>query len=133
MSIKKIHHIGKVVDSIDREYEMYTNYNFSIAPGFEKKKLDAYQKVYVGAIELNNLLLELLEPASEDSPIVNFQKKGGGLHHLCYEVNNIQHIIHEMKTTQKFRQVSPVTISVWDSKPVVFFVSNRDVIEFIEV
>jgi methylmalonyl-CoA/ethylmalonyl-CoA epimerase len=31
----------------------------------------------------------LLEPASEASPVTDFLKKGGGLHHLCYEVESL--------------------------------------------
>jgi|SRR5579863_4393982 len=35
-------------------------------------------------------LLELVEPAGESSPVVPFLKKGGGLHHLCYEVADLE-------------------------------------------
>jgi methylmalonyl-CoA/ethylmalonyl-CoA epimerase len=34
-------------------------------------------------------LVELVEPASEGSPVANFLKRGGGLHHLCYEVESL--------------------------------------------
>ena len=32
--------------------------------------------------------MELVEPAGEQSPVQAFLEKGGGLHHLCYEVKN---------------------------------------------
>ena len=34
-------------------------------------------------------LLELIEPAAPDSPVWGALKKGGGLNHLCYEVDNL--------------------------------------------
>lgn len=35
--------------------------------------------------------LELLEPIGEDSPITTFlRKSGGGLHHLCFTVDDIE-------------------------------------------
>src|ERR1700691_1878383 len=34
--------------------------------------------------------LELVEPAAENSPVIPFLKKGGGLHHLCYEIDNLE-------------------------------------------
>lgn len=43
-------------------------------------------------IELPNTKIELLEPLGEGSPIANFLERnpGGGIHHLCYEVDDIQ-------------------------------------------
>ena len=33
---------------------------------------------------------ELVEPASEASPVSNFLKKRGGLHHVCYEIDDLE-------------------------------------------
>ena len=42
-------------------------------------------------IELPNTKIELLHPLGEESPIKGFLEKnqGGGIHHLCYEVEDI--------------------------------------------
>lgn len=42
-------------------------------------------------IELPNTKIELLHPLGENSPIARFLEKNpdGGMHHLCYEVDNI--------------------------------------------
>ncbi len=42
-------------------------------------------------IELPNTKIELLEPLGADSPIAKFLERnpGGGIHHLCYEVDDI--------------------------------------------
>ena len=41
---------------------------------------------------------ELLESLGEDSPINNFLKKRGpGIHHVCFEVDNINSAIKELK------------------------------------
>ena len=43
-------------------------------------------------VELSNTKLELLTPYGENSPITKYLEKNptGGLHHLCFEVSNIQ-------------------------------------------
>lgn len=43
-------------------------------------------------IELPNTKIELLEPLGPDSPIARFLERnpGGGIHHLCYEVEDIE-------------------------------------------
>ncbi len=42
-------------------------------------------------VELPNTKIELLEPLGESSPIAGFLKKNtnGGMHHVCYEVDDI--------------------------------------------
>ncbi|UUP19191.1 methylmalonyl-CoA epimerase [Nitratireductor thuwali] len=47
--------------------------------------------VTVVFVELPNAKVELLEPLGEASPIAAFLEKSpsGGIHHICYEVNDI--------------------------------------------
>ncbi len=47
--------------------------------------------VTVVFVELPNTKIELLEPLGEESPIAGFLKKNptGGMHHICYEVDDI--------------------------------------------
>ena len=47
--------------------------------------------VTVVFVELPNSKIELLEPLGDNSPIANFiaRNPNGGLHHLCYEVEDI--------------------------------------------
>ena len=48
--------------------------------------------VTVVFITLPNTKIELLEPLGADSPIARFLEKnpGGGMHHVCYEVEDIE-------------------------------------------
>ena len=43
-------------------------------------------------VELPNTKIELLEPLGADSPIAKFLERhpSGGIHHICYEVDDIQ-------------------------------------------
>jgi methylmalonyl-CoA/ethylmalonyl-CoA epimerase len=47
--------------------------------------------VTVVFVELPNTKIELLEPLGADSPILKFLQKNpdGGIHHVCYEVDDI--------------------------------------------
>ena len=48
--------------------------------------------VRVVFVELPNAKIELLAPLGEGSPIAAFlAKTGGGMHHVCYEVEDIRH------------------------------------------
>lgn len=47
--------------------------------------------VTVAFVTIANTKIELLEPFGESSPIASFLAKNpdGGMHHICYEVNDI--------------------------------------------
>ena len=51
-------------------------------------------------VELPNSKIELIHPLGEDSPIENFLQRNpkGGIHHICYEVQDLAAAIQVMKT-----------------------------------
>jgi methylmalonyl-CoA/ethylmalonyl-CoA epimerase len=57
--------------------------------------------VTVVFIELPNTKIELLEPLGADSPIAKFLEKNpqGGIHHVCYEVEDILAARDRLKAT----------------------------------
>ena len=91
----KLHHIGIVVKNIQKslgELNQYLNFESISVPS-----LVGSQKVNICFLKTNNVFLELIEPAQEDSPISNFVKTGGGFHHLCFEVDDIRLELEKMK------------------------------------
>lgn len=49
-------------------------------------------------VELPNTKIELLHPLGDDSPIASFleRKPDGGMHHLCYEVDDIEAAVRHL-------------------------------------
>jgi methylmalonyl-CoA/ethylmalonyl-CoA epimerase len=86
--IKKIDHIAIAVKNLAEEI---TRYRDVLGLEFLGSETVAEQKVNVAFFKINDVFIELLEPTSPDSPISQFiEKKGGGLHHLALEVDDIQ-------------------------------------------
>ena len=91
----KLHHIGIVVENIQKSLGELTKYlDFE---SITMPSLVGSQKVNICFLKTNNVFLELIEPAEENSPISNFIKKGGGFHHLCFEVDDIHLELEKMK------------------------------------
>ena len=91
----KLHHIGIVVENIQKslgELTKYLDFESTTVPS-----LVGSQKVNICFLKTNNVFLELIEPAEENTPISNFIKKGGGFHHLCFEVDDIHLELEKMK------------------------------------
>ncbi len=92
----KLHHIGIVVKSINQSLGELGNYL-----SFETRSAILpveSQKVNICLLKAGEPFIELIEPASPDSAISEFAKMGGGIHHLCFEVKDIE---SEMKTLER--------------------------------
>ncbi len=91
----KLHHIGIVVKNIQEsagELTKFLDFESIAVP-----TLVGSQKVNICFLKTNNVFLELIEPAQENSPISDFVEKGGGFHHLCFEVDDIHLELEKMK------------------------------------
>ena len=56
------------------------------------------QKVLTAMLPIGETRIELLEPTSDDSPISKFlEKRGGGIHHVAVEVENIEESLAKLK------------------------------------
>jgi methylmalonyl-CoA/ethylmalonyl-CoA epimerase len=85
------HHIGFVVASIQSSVQSFQDSLQAEWDGIIFH--DPHQAVRVTFLrgkQTASPLLELVEPAGENSPVIPFLRRGGGLHHLCYEVENLE-------------------------------------------
>ncbi len=64
-----------------------------------KISLDPIQRVKVAFLSMpgTDVQMELVEPAGEQSPVQAFLEKGGGLHHLCYEVEDCDQALSALR------------------------------------
>ncbi len=86
--IGKLNHVAIAVADLNQASETYRN--VLGAEVSEPVPLPEHGVVTV-FVNLPNTKIELLEPLGDDSPIAGFLKKNtsGGIHHLCYEVDDI--------------------------------------------
>ena len=95
--LQKIDHIGIAVQSIETTLPFYRDSLGMTLLGIEEV---VEQKVKVAMLEVGESKIELLEPISEDSPIAKFlEKNGPGIHHLAYEVLDIEAAIAKLVAT----------------------------------
>ena len=128
----KLHHIGVVVPSIRESLG-------ELARFFDFKEASlpmpvATRKVNVCFLKIGEPFLELIEPQSEDSGITGFASSGGGIHHLCFEVDDIEFEVSEMVRKGATLLVSPE--QGFDKRRIAFVDLNTrtrcGLVEFIE-
>ena len=94
--IGKLNHIAIATPNLDKAIRTYKD----ILGVKISAPLDQIEHgVKVVFIEIPNTKIELLEPLGENSPIENFLEKNkkGGIHHICFEVEDIDSAILRLK------------------------------------
>ena len=84
----KIEHIGIAVSNLKQSNELFTKL-FGDAPYKTEEVLS--EGVITSFFKVGDNKIELLEATNSNSPISKFiEKKGEGIHHIAFEVENIQ-------------------------------------------
>lgn len=128
----KFHHIGIACYDIEKSAQFY------ISQGYSKTATvyDTIQNVNICFCEKigGETCVELISPNDDTSPVCkNLQKNGVSPYHICYETDNLEETVLELKK-QKFLMVSkPVPAVAFESRRVCFLF-NKDVglIELVE-
>ena len=90
----KIDHLGIAVRSISDSLSFYSD-----GLGLELAGTETVedQGVRVALLPVGESRIELLEPVSGSSPVGRFiEKRGEGLHHICYEVDDLETKLNEL-------------------------------------
>lgn len=91
----KINHLGIATKGIDEALKFWGD-----ALGLANVHTETVedQKVRVAMLPIGDTRIELLEATSDDSPIAKFvEKRGGGIHHIAVEVENIVESLAKLK------------------------------------
>lgn len=93
--LKKIDHLGIATTSLAEALPFWTG-----GLGLEHVHTEEVteQKVRAAFLPLGEVNIELLEGTSPESPISKYvEKRGPGIHHICYEVEDIRSAIAHLK------------------------------------
>jgi methylmalonyl-CoA/ethylmalonyl-CoA epimerase len=93
--IKKINHIAIAVKDVEESLKFWRD-----AMGLQVDHIEDVpsQKSEVVFIPVGDSEVELVRPTSADSGVAKFvEEKGGGMHHLCFEVDNIDEMLTQLK------------------------------------
>jgi methylmalonyl-CoA/ethylmalonyl-CoA epimerase len=95
MNIIKIDHLGIAVNSIDDGKGFWMK---ALGLEFEGSETVEEQKVTTAFFPVGESEVELLESTAPDGPVAKFlAKKGEGIHHIAFRVENIEAALEELK------------------------------------
>ena len=95
MKILKIDHLGIAVNSIDDGKSLWMD---ALGLHFEGTETVEEQKVTTAFFPVGESEVELLESTAPDGPVAKYlEKKGPGVHHVAFRVENIEEALAELK------------------------------------
>ncbi len=93
--ITRINHVAVVVPEVEGALGFWRD-----ALGLDLHHVEDVpsQKSMVAFLPVGESEVELVKPTSDDSGLAKFlAEKGPGMHHLCFEVDNIEEMLAELK------------------------------------
>ncbi len=93
---KRIHHIGIAVPTLDHGASIWGEGGIGLAEEGREDVVSA--RTRVAMFPVGESRIELLEPMGDDSPVgVSLAKRGAGIHHICFEVDDIEAEMDRMR------------------------------------
>ena len=115
--MQKIEHIGIAVKDLKQSNELFTK--LFGKPSYKQESVES-EGVTTSFFQVGPNKIELLEATREDSPIAKFiEKKGEGIHHIAFEVSNIEAEIERLKK-EGFIVLNEAPKKGADNKKIVF-------------
>jgi methylmalonyl-CoA/ethylmalonyl-CoA epimerase len=115
--MRKIEHLGIAVKDIEASAKMYEA--LLGRPSYKTEKVVS-EGVTTLFFQIGESKIELLEANSPDSPIAKFiEKRGEGIHHIAYDVEDIESEIVRLKK-EGFQMIHEIPKSGADNKRIAF-------------
>jgi len=128
----RLHHIGIAVDNIAEKATLYCR---TVPVGFPAEIIhDEIQQVRVAFANVGNgITIEFIEPDGENSPVANALRHGISLHHICYEVQDLEQAIAQAYAAGALIVCEPVPARAFQGRRIAFIYSPvGGLTEFVE-
>jgi methylmalonyl-CoA/ethylmalonyl-CoA epimerase len=94
--ITKVNHVAIAVSDIDASLAFWRD---GLGLAVDHIEDVPSQKAVVAFIPVGESEVELVKPTADDTGVAKFlAERGGGMHHLCFEVDNIEGMLADLKS-----------------------------------
>ena len=130
----RFHHVGYVVRSIREAAPGFTG---SLALEWDGRVIhDPQQTVCVSFFHPRTAgipAIELVEPAGSGSAVQQFLERGGGLHHVCFEVDSLDRQLERTRANRDVIVRAPTPAVAFEGRRIAWvYTKNKLLVEYLE-
>ncbi|MGI9517822.1 MAG: VOC family protein [Pirellulaceae bacterium] len=135
MSLKfKFDHLGVAVSDMDAALASYENlFGYRLLSGpFDDPEQEA-TVAFVGSGEPHDVVIELIAPLTEKSHVQRILDRGVAAYHVCYEVEDIEATLAELKASKCLIVRQPVPAVAYQGRHIAwFYTPTKQLTELVE-
>lgn len=127
----RFHHIGYAVKDIDASAKLYLEAGWEIT----ETVIDPIQNAKIAFLTKEGMpKIEFVAPVDDKSPIVKtLEKSGISTYHICYEVDDIEQAVKDLRKQKYIKLFNPVEAVGIDNKRICYlFNAQVGLIEIVE-
>ena len=130
----KIHHLGIAVADMDAALAVYQNgLGFVLDSEMFDDPIQRVQVCFLKTKCNDGFLIELVKPLGATSPVNGYLSKGIGAYHICYEVDEIDKTLAELRSQKCLPLGAPVPAVAFGGRRIAWCVTpTKHLIELVE-
>lgn len=132
----KLNHLGFVCRNLEEAVELHLKMGYTKV--HEDVKHHIPKNMYVQRVQLAGLVVEIMAPADPSRPCfvgakLDTTSEPFVLHHVCYDVDDIEKTVKGLMATGEFTIYEPITDGVFQKNKICFLESDKiGYVEFFE-
>jgi methylmalonyl-CoA/ethylmalonyl-CoA epimerase len=134
VSAPRLHHTGYVVRSIAESAEpLARQLSLTWDGDIIHDPLQMVKVTFLPALVSDEATIELIEPAGARSPVKKFAEAGGGLHHVCYEIDDLKAQIAESQAAGGTLVRVPLPAKAFNGRKIAWIATAQGLlVEYLE-
>ena len=128
------HHLGVAVKSIAKAIPIYKDlFGYELISGPFDDPLQRVCVCFLGRPAAGEVVIELIAPLGNDTPIDLVIAKGGGAYHTCYEVENLDAAVETLRSKKCLLVAVPVPAVAFANRRIAWlFTPTNQLVELVE-
>lgn len=119
----KIDHICFAVKNLDEAIEYWCKvFGYSQMTEIVFNSLQKVKVVFL--MNTDSVIVKLIEPADNNTSLLNFVNRGGGFHHVCFKCEDLNDKINELTGNGLITLVSPQPGEAFNNHGIAFMLAR---------
>lgn len=134
MTPMRFDHMGVAVADIEKSVAVYERLlGYKVLSGPFDDPTQQARVIFLGSGRPGDFVIELIAPLNEQSHVARHVAKGAGAYHVCYEVDDIEKTLADMRTQGCMIIQNPVPAVAYQQRRIAWlFTPARQLIELVE-